>query len=77
MKQIKAEIDEALLPNSPIILLAPCSHDIVMKDLCAACGCDLRKEREKGAKGARQEQQVGPGDGGHVSWPSDRLQCLV
>ena len=40
-----AEIDESLLANSPVISLTPCGHEIVMKDLCAACGTDLRKEK--------------------------------
>ena len=38
------------LTKSPVISLRPCSHDVVMKDLCAACGVDLRKEGTKKVK---------------------------
>merc|ERR1712048_1290766 len=36
LEKILAEVDENLLTNSPVISLRPCSHDLVMKDLCAA-----------------------------------------
>lgn len=47
LDKLLAEVDESLLANSPIISLNPCGHEIVMKDLCAACGRDLRIERQK------------------------------
>jgi len=50
-----ADIDESLLANSPVISLVPCAHEIVMKDLCAACGTDLRKENKKKEKNSRNE----------------------
>lgn len=48
--KLLAEVEEPLLSNSPILSIKPCTHEIVMKDLCAACGKDLRIEREKKEK---------------------------
>ena len=55
LEKILAEVDESLLSNSPVISLRPCAHDVVMKDLCAACGTDLRRT-SGGQKKAKTHQ---------------------
>ena len=31
------------MPGTPLIKINHCKHEVVMKDLCASCGLDLRK----------------------------------
>ena len=57
LEKILAEIDENLLTNSPVISLRPCAHDVVMKDLCAACGTDLRLSGQKKIKMSQDDSK--------------------
>ncbi|XP_067944123.1 RNA polymerase II subunit A C-terminal domain phosphatase-like [Watersipora subatra] len=38
---------DTVLPRQQLLRLAGCNHNIVIKDLCAECGKDLREERKE------------------------------
>lgn len=43
MKELLVQIEEDILPGTPLLSINPCKHEVVMKDMCASCGTDLRK----------------------------------
>ncbi|KAK3086847.1 hypothetical protein FSP39_024385 [Pinctada imbricata] len=46
--------DADFIPSGTVLLkMLPCSHPVVMKDMCADCGADLRKDA--GVSGTRKE----------------------
>lgn len=44
--------------RQPILLMEPCKHLAVMKDLCASCGADLRVESINSEKSAVSQAVV-------------------
>ncbi|KAK3610312.1 hypothetical protein CHS0354_029778 [Potamilus streckersoni] len=56
VNEIHANLQDPILPGQDILTLEPiaCSHPTVMKDMCADCGEDLR--RENGMAGDRKEE---------------------
>ncbi|XP_076808019.1 RNA polymerase II subunit A C-terminal domain phosphatase-like isoform X2 [Clavelina lepadiformis] len=47
VKKILFQVGQVATPGSILVELERCSHPVVMKDMCADCGQDLRLEKEQ------------------------------